>query len=943
MGSPAHSSPVSGTAPPEGGVAAVRGTGSGAPAPADVPRELSRASAVFLGAVAAAAVLGTVLLALGAERGHGNWITFGVLAAGAAFAQLFAVRTTHDQVYHTTIVFIVAAALLLPPELIAAVCIVQHLPEWIKERYPWYIQGFNIANYVAGAVAASAAAGVVLRSETVTASPRGLTAGVVAAVVFVTLNHALLAVMLRLARGHRIRETGLFSVPAVATDFVLAALGMGFAAWWEYNPWFLPLAIAPLALVQRSLSVPRLEAEARLDAKTGLYNARHLEIVLREELERAKRFKRPLALILADLDLLRDVNNTHGHLAGDVVLRGVADVFREELRAYDIAARFGGEEFAIVLPETSLERAGEIADQIRRAVSETRFEAPGSGKPIRATLSIGVAAFPETASTADTLLHEADIALYTSKSNGRNLVSLADPSRNETQAPIAFPSRKSVAARVTAAPEEAKQSASANAAPAPVPLPAPATAPAPAADEAPRAAERPSGERKAMLLVGVLAVITAGLMALLAPGIFGTVSSDPWIVLTFALLTIALQVLSVDLYGSGGEAASAVGMLATGILLGPGPAMVIAFTAGLVQLIRTKGIIHRGIFDASNFALSAGLASLIYSLAVTDGTPVAVKLVLATGAGLVHKVINTGLLCVAMSLSESVPVGRVWNERFRWARFHYVAFGPLAFAAALAFERMGVVGVIAFSVPPVLLTLSVRQYIERTRASVEEVRRANQQLMRANLELAESTERVRKTHLATIAALSRSMEAKDYYTGGHTERVSAVAVAIAARLGYSGAGLEAIEIGALLHDIGKIGIPEAILHKPGPLDEAEWKVMKEHPVISDYILADVEMNPIVRQIVRSSHERMDGKGYPDGLRGDEIPMPARIILVADAYDALTSDRPYRPGRSISAALAELRRHMGTQFCPTVVEVLERVCQEDPSVLGLADPPAEAAA
>ena len=185
------------------------------------------------------------------------------------------------------------------------------------------------------------------------------------------------------------------------------------------------------------------------------------------------------------------------------------------------------------------------------------------------------------------------------------------------------------------------------------------------------------------------------------------------------------------------------------------------------------------------------------------------------------------------------------------------------------------------------------------------------------IESADLVEHVRRTHLATIAALSKSMEAKDFYTGGHTERVASVAVALARRLGFHGAELEAVEVGALLHDIGKIGIPERILQKPGPLDDDEWAIMKEHPVISEFILSDVGLHPIVLQVARSSHERIDGAGYPDGKAGDDIPLPARIALVADAFDALTSDRPYRLGRSIPDAIDELRAHAGTQFCPVV--------------------------
>ena len=201
------------------------------------------------------------------------------------------------------------------------------------------------------------------------------------------------------------------------------------------------------------------------------------------------------------------------------------------------------------------------------------------------------------------------------------------------------------------------------------------------------------------------------------------------------------------------------------------------------------------------------------------------------------------------------------------------------------------------------------------------------------LESAKLAEEERKAHLETIAALSRSMEAKDDYTGGHTERVSDIAVGIAKRLGYSGADLDAIEIGALMHDIGKIGIPESILHKPGPLDNDEWIVMKRHPVISELILKEIDLSPIVTQIARSSHERTDGQGYPDGLAGEEIPLPARIVLVADAFDALTTDRPYRRARRPKTALEEILANSGDQFCPKVVAALQTIYVEEPEILG----------
>jgi putative nucleotidyltransferase with HDIG domain len=492
-----------------------------------------------------------------------------------------------------------------------------------------------------------------------------------------------------------------------------------------------------------------------------------------------------------------------------------------------------------------------------------------------------------------------------------------------------------------------------------------------------------------------------------------TIATSPWEFGLFLLLVLGLQLFSVEGYGGGHIGVAAVGMLAAGFVLGPGPAIAIAILTPLVQW-RPGRLLHRTIFDSAQLALAAGLAALIYH-AIERGSWTTVPAALAAGA--VYATINNGLLCVAIGTSESRPIPAVWRERFVWARFHYLSFGPLALGVAYAYEQLGVVGMGVFALPPVLALLSVRQYVQHTRTSVDEIRRKNAEVearnddLNALLALAgglaarahdqdsllsftqaelsrltgqrvqlhlgdegpgdalvaggkvvarveidggggerwlrlretllpqlataiESTslvEKVQKTLRDTIAALSRSMEAKDYYTGGHTERVAEIAGALARRLGYSDSDASAIEIGALLHDIGKIGIPERVLHKPSPLDDEEWKLMKRHPIISDYILAEIDLHPFVRQIARSTHERLDGKGYPDGLRGEEVPLPARIVLVADAFDALTSDRPYRSQRPTGDALQEIAAHAGTQFCPTVVDALQQVFREHPEL------------
>jgi diguanylate cyclase (GGDEF)-like protein len=322
------------------------------------------------------------------------------------------------------LVFTVAGAVLLPPELLVLLCVLQHGSDWAKERYPWYIQLFNICNYTVAAAAASLA--VRWLPDAVNADERQARlalAGAGAGAAFVAVNHALLAPMLSLARQHSARETGLFSFDSLSTDLVLAFLGAGLAVLWRLDVWAVPLALSPLLLIHRALAVPQLRAEARVDPKTGLVNARHFGNELSTELARALRFARPLSVLMADLDLLRSINNEHGHLAGDAVIRGVADTLRSTLRDYDTACRFGGEEFAVLLPETTPERAFEIAERIRSAVARRTFRHDGPGhQSVRATISIGVASFPRDTADPDELLHTADLALYRAKRAGRNRI-----------------------------------------------------------------------------------------------------------------------------------------------------------------------------------------------------------------------------------------------------------------------------------------------------------------------------------------------------------------------------------------------------------------------------------------------------------------------------------------------------------------------------------------
>jgi hypothetical protein len=432
-----------------------------------------------------------------------------------------------------------------------------------------------------------------------------------------------------------------------------------------------------------------------------------------------------------------------------------------------------------------------------------------------------------------------------------------------------------------------------------------------------RAVERDDAQSVFALVVGMAVAACTGLLVA-SHDLVTTVSERPGHVATLLALTLALQLFSVEVYGRGSVSVSAIGIVASAIVFDAGTTMAIAALAAVVQWGRKRTPVYKGLFDVANLALAAAAASVAFEAFHQWRVPAALV------AGVAFASVNNGLLCLAMSFAERVPWKTIWFERFHWARFHFLLFGPLALAATIAYEQIGIAGLVAFTLPPALMILSVRQYLERTAAAVEEIRRANLSLRRA--------------HKDTIAALSRSMEAKDLYTGGHTERVAALAVGLGRALGYRDEDLEAIEIGALLHDIGKIGVPGHVLRKEGPLDEDEWELIRQHPRISDYILSELDLHPFVRQCARSSHERVDGMGYPDRLSGDEIPLPARIVFVADAFDALTSTRPYRPARPMLAALAEIRAHAGTQFCPRVVEALEELWRKEPGIFTPAQSP-----
>ena len=189
------------------------------------------------------------------------------------------------------------------------------------------------------------------------------------------------------------------------------------------------------------------------------------------------------------------------------------------------------------------------------------------------------------------------------------------------------------------------------------------------------------------------------------------------------------------------------------------------------------------------------------------------------------------------------------------------------------------------------------------------------------------SQELRRSYMATVRALSNAVEARDAYTGKHAERVAAYGIALAGAAGMDLADSPQIEFGFLLHDIGKVGVPDAILFKSSSLTEEEYALVRRHPIIGSEILRDVDFLGEGKLVVRHHHERWDGTGYPDGLRGDSIPLAARVFAVADALDALTTDRPYRPASTFTRAREVVREGAGTQFDPAVVAAFEQIPDE----------------
>jgi diguanylate cyclase (GGDEF)-like protein/putative nucleotidyltransferase with HDIG domain len=740
-----------------------------------------------------------------------------------------------------------------------------------------------------------------------------------AAIAFVLINHALIVLVVTLARGRSLRRSIDDMVGCLPIDTALALTGACFAALWAFTPPLALLAVGPMLLIYRALWVPLLEHKSRTDPKTGLYNSEYLGKELEDALAHAASSGSRLSVVMIDLDQLRLINNRHGHLAGDQVIRAVAEVVAATASANDgLAARFGGDELCISLPDTSLERAREVADDLRSRIDEIQVQVDGNGEVMAITVSTGVAAYPDHADSVDDLLRAADGAVYDAKLGGRN--------RTRTALPPAVQRALALDAPPGDLPEPPAADPGAS---------APALNGDVAGEVAPAVEEEApaTGQRTTLsLYVGVLivgAAIVAGLSS------YAAIPDSPWLFGALIASVVLLDAVRIDVFERANLSPAAIPTLALAGLYGPvGPIAAEAVIA-MGRIVRRDPVLKWG-FDLGALSLAGAAAAATFDAFPDAGGPALIAVAVVAGA--VYYVVNSSLLAIVMGIAESRGPVPVWRERLAWMAPHYLVFGLIAGTFIIAEAHLGAYTFAIFGLPVITLWIAEKQYLDRSRANVTELRAKNDELEAANARMRRLLEdnqqlltRMHRSYLSTITSLARAVEAKDPYTSGHTERVARIALILAEELGFDESDRRAIEVGAIIHDIGKVGIPDEILLKPGPLDPEEAREMRKHPELSSYIVADLELPSVVKQMVRSHHERHDGNGYPDGLAGEEIPLAGRLLSVADALDAMTSDRPYRDAMPPDEALREIQAMAGTQFCPRVVAALMDALDRNPEL------------
>jgi putative nucleotidyltransferase with HDIG domain len=408
--------------------------------------------------------------------------------------------------------------------------------------------------------------------------------------------------------------------------------------------------------------------------------------------------------------------------------------------------------------------------------------------------------------------------------------------------------------------------------------------------------------------------------------VFGTSTDIIGLLAVIALVGVG-EALALEL-DDGSISVSAVGALAGAALFGPRSALAVAVAICAVQWSADRGPIHKVLFNVGTLTLSSLVAASVFTLGFGGGFAELVIVAAGLAAGAAYFAVNTGLLAVALSLEGRENVWRVWHERFLWLGPHYLVYGFIGGVIAIGYDAAGLYALAVFAVPLLLMRKTQEAYLSHTRRSAQKLRQAAETIHTQNVSLEQANRLLKERSTAAMESLSATVDARDAYTAGHSRRVQQLALAIGRELGLSHVELDLLGHAALFHDIGKLAIPDSILLKPASLTDDEWALMQRHADEGARIIDRLGFLGDAVPAIRHHHERFDGTGYPDRLQGEEIPLGARIIHVADALDSMLTTRIYRAARPLDEALAELRRAATTQFCPRCVAALERILPLD---------------
>lgn len=396
-------------------------------------------------------------------------------------------------------------------------------------------------------------------------------------------------------------------------------------------------------------------------------------------------------------------------------------------------------------------------------------------------------------------------------------------------------------------------------------------------------------------------------------------NGDWGVLLLFATIAAAAKLANVKLFAQSHSIVSMgfVVAMAAMMTLGMEAGVLTYLATGAVTLLpkflwqnqkkaHVKSLLKKAVFNMSMGVLSAACGGQVYLW--LGGIPGVIgwdSLLPLSLAVITDTVINMGLLMTVIGLETGRKPGNIWADDWRWALPITISSGIIGGGAlAVAYAIAGSLGLALFILPVVATSYAFQVYVGNLRSYVDQLEVANRQLDDANLNL-----------LHTLGAV---IDAYDLYTFGHSAQVARYAGAIAEAMNLPLAEQTAIVRGALIHDIGKVGITDAIVGKPGRLTDEEYELMKLHTVIGAEIVSQMPMLQHLVPLVRNHHERWDGYGYPDGFKGEESTLAARILAVADSVEVMLSDRPYQAARSLEEVVAEVIRCAGKHYDPNVV-------------------------